>query len=107
MNKHAISSSTNTFAQLGNASTCLLSFTYDPRVIYSNASKYMIGSSSTLSDHHLAKSSYCVTLANGFLTKVEDLGTTQLSPDMHLLFVLYIPSFPFNLLSISNITKNL
>jgi hypothetical protein len=52
-NKQTISSSTNTFAKSSIASTCLLSFTHAPQVIYSNASKYRIGSSSTLFDYHL------------------------------------------------------
>jgi hypothetical protein len=48
-----------------------------------------------------------VTLATGSLSRVAGSGTTHLSPDIELFFVLHAPSFPFNLLSISKITKAL
>ena len=67
----------------------------------------MTGSSTFLSDYHPIASPRSVTLANGSLSKVVGSGTTYLSPDIELLSVLHVPGFPFNLLSISKITKAL
>ena len=46
-----------------------------------------------------------VTLVDGSTTIVFGLGTTNLGPNLSFFFVLYIPNFPFNLLSISKLTK--
>jgi hypothetical protein len=67
----------------------------------------MTGSSTSLSNYHPVASPRSVTLANGSLSKVVGLGTTHLSPNIELLSVLHVPGFPFNLLSISKITKAL
>jgi hypothetical protein len=50
---------------------------------------------------------HSATLANGSLYHVVGFGHTHLSPDIEFLSVLHVPSFPFNLLSISKITKAL
>jgi hypothetical protein len=105
--KRASSSSTATLAQLDTASHCLLSSTSNPRVIDSDTNKRMVGSSTSLSYYHSVDTPRSVTLANGSLSQVAGSGTTHLSPDIELLFVLHVPSFPFNLLSISKITKAL
>lgn len=44
-------------------------------------------------------------MANGSATTVSGLGTANLSPNLSLSSVLYIPDFPFNLFSISKFTK--
>jgi hypothetical protein len=67
----------------------------------------MTSSSTSLSDYHPIASPRSVTLANGSLSKVVGSGTTHLSPDIELLSVLHVLGFPFNLLSISKITKAL
>jgi hypothetical protein len=67
----------------------------------------MTGSSTSLSDYHPVDTPHSVTLANGFLSTVAGFGHIHLSLDIKLLFVLHVPSFPFNLLSISKITKTL
>jgi hypothetical protein len=64
----------------------------------------MSGLSTFLSDYHPIVSSRSVTVANGSLSKVVGLGTTHLSPNIEL-SVPHVPSFAFNLLSISKITK--
>jgi hypothetical protein len=66
----------------------------------------MIGSSTYLSDYHLADTPHSVTLANGSLSTVAGFGQTHLNPDIEL-SVLHVLGFPFNLLSISKITKAL
>jgi hypothetical protein len=105
--KRASSSSTATLAQSGIASHCLLSSTSDPWVIDSGANEHMIGSSTSLSDYHFVDTPQSVTLANGSLSKVAGSGTTHLSLDIELLSILHVHGFPFNLLSISKITKAL
>jgi transposase InsO family protein len=67
----------------------------------------MTGSSTSLSNYHLVATPKSVTLANGSLSKAVGSGTTHLSPDIELSSVLHVPGFPFNLLSISKITKAL
>jgi hypothetical protein len=103
--KRASTSSTATLAQSGTASHCLLSSTSDPWVIDSGANDHMTGSSTSLSNYHPVATPKSVTLANGSLSKVVGSGTTHLSPDIELSSVLHVPGFPFNLLSISKITK--
>lgn len=87
-----------TLVQSGVAPNCLLSPTHDLWVINFGASDHMTGSS-TLSDCHLSNS--YVSLA-----KVVGVGNT-LSVDIKLVYVLYVLSIPFNLLSIMKITKTL
>jgi hypothetical protein len=65
----------------------------------------MTGSATSLSDYHLVDTPHNVTLANGSLSIVAGSNYTHLSPDIKLLSVLHVPGFPFNLLSISKITK--
>ena len=65
----------------------------------------MIGTSGLLFDLKQSSSLHNVTLANGSATTVFGLGTANLSPNLSLSSVLYIPDFPFNLLSISKLTK--
>jgi hypothetical protein len=66
----------------------------------------MIGLSYSLSNYHPIDTPHNVTLANGSHSNVADSGHTHLSPDIELLSILHVPSFPFNLLSISKITKS-
>ncbi|KAL4632300.1 hypothetical protein ACB092_04G039700, partial [Castanea dentata] len=82
---------------------CLV--TQDPWVIDSSATDHMTGTSGLLSDLEQSSSLPNVTLANGSTTTVFGLGTVNLSPNLSLFSVLYIPDFPFNFLSISKLTK--
>ena len=97
------SDSTATLAQQGTSDACLA--TQDPWVIDSSATDHMTGTSSLLSDLKQSSSLLNVTLANGSATTFSGLGTANLSPNLSLSSVLYIPDFPFNLLSISKLTK--
>ena len=58
-----------------------------------------------LSDIEHSSSLPNVTLADGLATIVSSLDTTNFSPNLSLFSVLYIPNFPFNLLSLSKLTK--
>ena len=65
----------------------------------------MTGTSGLLSDLEQSSSLPNVTSADGSATTVFGLGIANLSPNLSLSFILYIPNFPFNLLSISKLTK--
>lgn len=84
--KQTNSSSTATLVQYGVVPNCLLSSTHDPWVINSGASDHITGSSTTLSNCHLANSSQSVT--NVSLAKVAGLGNTHFSVDLKLLCVI-------------------
>ena len=58
-----------------------------------------------LSDIEHSSSLPNVTLADGLATIVSGLDTANFSPNLSLFSVLYIPNFPFNLLSLSKLTK--
>ena len=49
----------------------------------------------------------CVTLPTGVTTSVTHVGVVHLTPSLILNNVLYVPSFQFNLLSVSTLTKSL
>ena len=95
------SDSTATLAQQGTSAACLA--TQDPWVIDSGATDHMTGTSGLLSDLEQSSSLPNVTLANGSTTTVSGLGTANLSPNLSLFSILYIPDFPFNILSISKL----
>ena len=65
----------------------------------------MTGTSGLLFDLEQSSSLPNVTLADGSAITFSGLGTTNLSPNLSLSSVLYIHDFPFNLLSISKLTK--
>ena len=95
-------SSTATFAQTGNATVCLSSASR-PWVIDSGATDHMTGVSGIFSEFH--ESSSNVTLADGSVSTVKGVGTVPLTPSLSLSSVMYLPSFPFNLMSVSHLTK--
>ena len=99
------SGSTATLAHHSTSTACLA--TQDPWVIDSSATDHMTGTSGLLSDLEHSSSLPNVTLADGLATIVSGLGTANLSPNLSLSSVLYIPNFLFNLLSISKLTKHL
>ena len=48
-----------------------------------------------------------ITLANGSQTIAKGIGSVCPLPSLPLTFVLYVPDFPFNLISISKLTRDL
>ena len=48
-----------------------------------------------------------ITLANGSQTMVKGIGSTCHLPSIPLTYVLYVPDWPFNLISISKLTRDL
>ena len=97
------SDSTTTLAQQSTSTAYLA--TQDPWVIDSGATDHMTSTLGLLSNLEQSSILSNVTLANGLTTIVFGLGIANLGPNLSLFSVLYIPNFPFNLLSISKLTK--
>ena len=76
-------------------------------IIDSGASSHMTGTSSLLSSYHPTPSHPPVTIADGWPCPVQGGGTTRVIPSLSLCQILYVPSFPVNLLSISAIARAL
>jgi len=76
-----------------------------PWIIDTGATDHMICSISYFSSITAMVNSF-VKLPNGQLAKVTHIGTVQLSVHLVLTNVLCIPSFSFNLISASKLTKN-
>ena len=50
---------------------------------------------------------HTITLANGSKIIAKGIGSIRPLPSLPLTFVLYVPDFPFNLISISKLTRDL
>uniref|UniRef100_A0A2N9FSY0 Integrase catalytic domain-containing protein n=1 Tax=Fagus sylvatica TaxID=28930 RepID=A0A2N9FSY0_FAGSY len=88
---------------IASGNTCLHSSSTPSWVIDSGASDHMTGNSSLLSHTSSPCSPSFVTVANGTKTPVQGKGTVTTS-DLTLSDVLYLPEFPFNLLSVHKLT---
>jgi transposase InsO family protein len=88
---------------IASGNTCLHSSSSPSWVIDSGASDHMTGNSSLLSHTSSPCSPSFVTVANGTKTPVQGKGTVTTS-DLTLSDVLYLPEFPFNLLSLHKLT---
>ena len=100
--------STASVVHTGNSVSCLSnSPSHAPWLLDSGASDHISGNKSLFS--HISTSGYLpsVTLANGTQTQSEGIGTTHPLPSLSVDSVLYVPGAPFNLLSISRLTKTL
>lgn len=90
-----------TFVQPGNSSPCFT--TSIPWVIDSGASDHLI--SRIFSNFSNKANNTNVTVANGLAVKVGGVGMASLSSSISLSSTIYIPNFPFNLISVSQFTK--
>uniref|UniRef100_A0A2N9GF06 Integrase catalytic domain-containing protein n=1 Tax=Fagus sylvatica TaxID=28930 RepID=A0A2N9GF06_FAGSY len=88
---------------IASGNTCLHSSSSPSWVIDSGASDHMTGNSSLLSHTSSPCSPSFVTVANGTKTPVQGKGTITTS-NLTLSDVLYLPEFPFNLLSVHKLT---
>uniref|UniRef100_A0A2N9H2N5 Uncharacterized protein n=1 Tax=Fagus sylvatica TaxID=28930 RepID=A0A2N9H2N5_FAGSY len=88
---------------IASGNTCLHSSSSLSWVIDSGASDHMTGNSSLLSHTSSPCSPSFVTVANGTKTPIQGKGTVTTS-DLTLSDVLYLPEFPFNLLSVHKLT---
>ncbi|RVW25264.1 Retrovirus-related Pol polyprotein from transposon RE2 [Vitis vinifera] len=73
----------------------------------SGASDHISGNKDLFSSITTTSASPTVTLANGSQTMAKGFGFTHPLPSLPLHFVLYAPECPFNLISISKITRTL
>ncbi|KAK9063841.1 hypothetical protein SSX86_017713 [Deinandra increscens subsp. villosa] len=97
---------TATLVETGTPAQCLVSST-SKWVIDSGASEHMTGNSQLLSNFCNQAPSSHVTIADGSTPKVMGSGSATITPSIHLSSVLNLPNFPFNLLSVSKLTRGL
>ena len=95
-------------AQLGNASACLThTSSLGPWILDSGASDHLSGNKDLFSSITTTSALPNVTLANGSQTVAKGIGLALPLPSLPLTSVLYTPECPFNLISISKITRTL
>ena len=95
-------------AQTGNASACLThTSSLGPWILDSGASDHIYGNNDLFSSLTTTPTLPTVTLVNGFQTVAKGIGLAHPFPSLPLTFVLYTPKCPFNLISISKITRTL
>ena len=106
--KQSSQSSVASFAQSGNLIACLSqSSTLGPWVLDSGASDHISGNSSLFSHFNHSKSFSSVTLADGTKSIVKAVGHANPLPNLSLDSVIYLPNCPFNLVSVSKLTRAL
>ena len=93
-------------AGLGNPNTCLISSS-SKWVIDFGATDHMTGNSSLFTTFQSHSSTSIVTLADGSTSCVLGSGIIHLTPLITLTYVLSLPHFFFNLISVSKLTRTL
>ncbi|RVW86509.1 Retrovirus-related Pol polyprotein from transposon RE2 [Vitis vinifera] len=94
--------------QPGNASACLThTSSLGPWILDSGASDHLFGNKDLFSSITTTSALPTVTLANGSQTVAKGIGLALPLPSLPLTSVLYTPECPFNLISISKITRTL
>ncbi|RVW90294.1 Retrovirus-related Pol polyprotein from transposon RE1 [Vitis vinifera] len=102
------SASVASVAQTGNTSACLThTSSLRPWILNSGASDHILGNKDLFSSITTTSALPTVTLANGSQTMVKGFGFAHSLPSLPLHSVLYVPECPFNLISISKITRTL
>ncbi|RVX06351.1 Retrovirus-related Pol polyprotein from transposon RE2 [Vitis vinifera] len=95
-------------AQPGNASACLThTSSLGPWILDSGASDHLSGNKDLFSSITTTSALPTVTLANGSQTVAKGIGLALPLPSLPLTSVLYTPECPFNLFSISKLTRTL
>ncbi|RVX18320.1 Serine/threonine-protein kinase ATM [Vitis vinifera] len=90
----------------GNASACLThTSSLGPWILDSGASDHLSGNKDLFSSITTTSDLPTVTLANGSQTVAKGIGLALPLPSLPLTSVLYTPECPFNLISISKITR--
>ena len=102
----AKSVSISSVAQTGNAFPCL-SHSSRPWILDSRASDHLSDNKDIFSSLTFTSSLPMVTLANGSQTIAKGIDSTCPLPSLPLTFVLYVLDSPFNLISISKLTRDL
>ena len=102
----AKSSSIASVAQTGNVSACL-THSSAPWILDIGASDHIFGNKDLFSSLTFPSPLPTITLANGSQTIAKGIGSVCPIPSLPLTFVLYVPNFSFNLISISKMTRDL
>ena len=102
----SVSKPTTALAKLGKPDTCLM-FSSSKWVIDSGATNHMTGNSSLFTTFHSCPFTSIVTLRDGSKPCVLGSGTINPTPLIPFTYVLNLPHFYFNLISISNLTRTL
>ena len=100
------SSSIAYVAQTSNVSTCL-THSSTPWILYTEASDHIYGNKDLFSSLTFHSSLPTITLANGSQTIAKGIGFVCPLPSLPLTSVLDVPYFPFNLIFISKLTRDL
>lgn len=100
------SPSINVIADSGKSNACLISSS-SKWVINSGATDHMTGNSHLFSAFQSNSSTLTVTLADGSTSRIRGSGTINPTPSLPLSSVLHLPNLSFNLVSVSQLTKNL
>ena len=93
-------------AQTSNISTCF-THSFAPSILDIKASDHISDSKDFFSSLTFPSPLPTITLANGSQTIAKGIGSACPLPSLPLTSVLYVPDFPFNLISISKLTHDL
>ena len=102
----AKSVSISSIAQTGNASACL-SHSSEPWILDFGASDHLYGNKDHFSSLTITSTLPIITLTNGSQTMAKGIDSTCPLPSIPLTYVIYVPDCPFNLISISKLTRDL
>ena len=102
----SVSTSITTFVESGKTNTCFISSS-STWVIDSRATDHMTDNSSLFTTFQSHPSTLIVTLADRSTSGVLRSGTIHLNPLIILTYVLSLPQFFFNLISVSKLTRTL
>jgi len=80
---------------------------HTPRILDSSATEHITSNISSFSSISSPKISYLITVANRSKVASQGVGQVYLSPSLNLNFVLFIPYYPNNLISLSQLTRSL
>ena len=106
LTKTAKAASIFSIAQTGNAFACL-SYSSGPWILDSRASNHISGNKDIFSSLTITSPLSIITLANGSQTMAKGIGSACPPPSIPLPFVFYVPDSPFNLISITKLTRYL
>ena len=98
--------SISSVGQTSNASACL-SHSSGPWILDSGASDHLSSNKDIFSSLTTTSPLPMITLANGSQTMAIGIGSTCPLPSLPITSILYVPDCPFNLISISKLTRNL
>ena len=78
-----------------------------PWILDTGVSDHIFGNKDLFSSLTFSSPLPTITLANGSQTIAKGISSTCPLPSLPLTFVFYVPDFPFNLISISKLTRDL